>query len=85
MPRVKRGKRKSKAKFVQQSMYIIGNNAAGILNKVESFKQNIQTFSPGVYFLQETKSRRKGQIKLENYVVFEYIRKDKGGALNSSS
>ena len=60
-------------------MYILGNNAAGILNKVESFKQNIKTFLPGAYLVQETKSRRKGQIKLENYVIFEYIRKNKGG------
>ena len=60
-------------------MNILGNNAAGILNKLDSLKQNIQTFCPGVYFIQETKSRRKGQIKLDDYVVFEYIRKDKGG------
>ena len=60
-------------------MNILGGNAAGILNKLESFKRNIQIFKPGVYFLQETKSRRKGQIKLDDYVVFEFLRKDKGG------
>ena len=60
-------------------MKIIGNNAAGILNKLESFKENIKTFSPGVFFVQETKSRRKNQIKLDDYVMFEHIRKDKGG------
>ena len=58
-PKVKRGKRKSKAKFQQKSMNIMGNNAAGILNKLDSFKENVRKFSPGVYFFQETKSKIK--------------------------
>ena len=78
-PKVKRGKRKSKAKFQQKSMNIMGNNAAGILNKLDSFKENVRKFSPGVYFVQETKSRRKNQIKLDDYVMFEHIRQNKGG------
>ena len=60
-------------------MKIIGNNAAGILNKVDSFKNTVKKFSPGVFFVQETKTRRKNQIKLDDYVMFEHIRKDKGG------
>ena len=78
-PKVKRGKRKSKAKFQQKSMNIMGNNAAGILNKLDSFKENVRKFSPGVYFVQETKSRRKNQIKLDDYVMFKQIRQNKGG------
>ena len=60
-------------------MYILGNNAAGISNKLESFKRNLDKFKPGVYFIQETKSRRKNQVKLNDDSVFEHIRKDKGG------
>ena len=77
--KVKRGERKSKAKFSQESMNILGSNAAGVLNKIESLKRNIQIFTPGVNFLQETKAKIKDQIKLDDYVVFEYLRKDKGG------
>ena len=32
-PRTKRGKRKSKQKHTNKSMYILGNNSAGLLNK----------------------------------------------------
>ena len=74
IPKVKRGKRKSKKKFVQNSMFILGCNAAGILNKLDSFKRNIEKFRPGVYFVQETKSRRKNQIRLTEYEVFEHVR-----------
>ena len=79
LPKLKRGKRKSKAKYQQQSMNIMGNNLAGIFNKLDSFKQTIQKFAPGVFFAQETKSRRKNQVKINDYVMFEHIRKDKGG------
>ena len=60
-------------------MNIMGNNLAGIFNKLDSFKQTIQKFAPGVFFAQETKSRRKNQVKINDYVMFEHIRKDKGG------
>ena len=57
----------------------MGNNAAGILNKVDGFERLIKKFVPGVFFVQETKSRRKNQIKLPDYVVFEHVRKNKNG------
>ena len=79
LPKTKRGKRKSMKKYVQESMFILGNNSAGLMNKLESFSRNVEKFKPGVFFVQETKSRRKNQIKLDDYIIFEYIRKDKGG------
>ena len=45
-------------------MNIVGSNAAGLLNKTESFMRNISLFNAGVYFVQETKAPRKGKIKL---------------------
>ena len=42
--------------------------------KKESLLNNIQHFQPGVFFLQETKVSRKGQIKVENYEIFEVVR-----------
>ena len=35
---------------------------------------NIRLFQPGVFFLQETKVSRKGQVKVENYEIFEVVR-----------
>ena len=60
-------------------MYIMGNNSAGLLNRGESFKRNIEKCRPGVFFVQESKVRRKNQIKVNDYDIFEHIRKDKGG------
>ena len=60
----------------------MGNNAAGILNKLESFYRNIQHFQPGVYFIQESKCRIRNKVKHDDYVMFEYIRKcSSGGGL----
>ena len=60
-------------------MTILGTNSAGLLNKKESFLRTIETFQPAVFFVQETKAKRKNEIKLKDYVTFEHIRKDKGG------
>ena len=60
-------------------MVFLGSNAAGLLNKLESFKRNISVFNPGVFFIQESKTKRKNKVKIDDYVVFEQIRKDSGG------
>ena len=44
------------------------------MGKKESLVTNIQHFQPGVFFLQETKVSRKGQIAVENYEIFEVVR-----------
>ena len=63
-------------------MYIIGTNAAGILNKLESFEHLVTKFKPGVFFIQESKTNRKNKIKLGDYVIFEQTRnKSCGGGL----
>ena len=60
-------------------MNIVGNNAAGILNKLKSLEMNLKTFKPSVYFVQETKCRRKNKVSHPDYIVFEHIRKNSGG------
>ena len=83
--RTKRGKRKSvKRKYQninekEKKMYILGANAAGLFNKLESFYRNISLFKPGVFFIQESKARQKNKIKLNDYVIFEQIRNLSGG------
>ena len=75
---MRRGRQKSKTKN-ENEMVFLGCNAAGLLNKMESLRRNVQTFKPGVIFIQESKTKRKNQIKLDNYVIFERIRKDCAG------
>ena len=57
----------------------MGCNAAGLLNKLESLKRNIEIFNPWVIFIQESKTKRKNKVKLKNYAIFEKIRTNCGG------
>ena len=60
-------------------MFILGTNAAGLLNKKDSFERNIELFKPVAFFLQETKTKSKNKLKVKDYTCFEYIRKNRGG------
>ena len=69
---IKRGGRSKNSKARNQNekarkMFILGANAAGLFNKLESFYRNVSTFNPGVFFIQESKAKRKNKIKLNNY------------------
>ena len=77
-------------KSKQVSLKLIGNNADGILNKLESLEHVINTENPGVLFLQETKVGRVGRIKVPSnskYTWYELVRTkeaekgEKGGGL----
>ena len=54
-------------------------NAAGIHSKFNTFKKVITELKPSVFFLEETKVKDVGKIKLENYIIFELVRQDRGG------
>ena len=71
----KKAKNKKKSKIPKNKVLtIFGTNCNGILGKKDSLLTNVQHFQPGVFFLQETKVGRKGQIKVENYEIFEVVR-----------
>ena len=80
--KAKRGKRKSKKTLVR-SLRFLGVNSAGLGSKILTFKKVINELSPSVFFIEETKFRDAGKIKLENYSIFELIRssRDGGGGL----
>ena len=63
----------------ENTMTFLGSNAAGILNKVNSLKRNIEHFKPGAIFIQESKTKRKNKVKLDEYVIFEKIREKSSG------
>ena len=56
-----------------------GTNANGINSKKESLKNLLNTDEPHVIMVQETKLSRKNQIKLDDYQIFERVRKNKTG------
>ena len=45
---------------------ILGTNCNGILNKRDSLKAAMEAFKPSIVTLQETKSRKHGNIKTLN-------------------
>ena len=47
--------------------------------KFLTFKKVISELKPSVFFIEESKSKSEGKIKLDNYVVFEMVRDSKDG------
>ena len=78
--RVKRGGRKQDK---GESLVIFSSNAAGLKSKIDSLKNEINDLKSGVFMIQETHFAKKGKFKLENFEVFEAIRKskEKGGTM----
>ena len=58
---------------------MVGNNCAGIKNKTDSLFNMIKTLNIGILYLQETKLYSKGQINIQNFVIFETNRPQNGG------
>ena len=61
---------------------MVGINAAGLSPKFDSFDKMLSDLSPSVFFIEETKLKRPGRIQTnhsEKYIIFELIRKEKGG------
>ena len=78
---IRRGKGFSK-KCTNKSFKIIGNNAAGLKAKKDSFENIMKVFSPGVAIIQETKLYINGTMCFNNYSCFEKVRgQSEGGGL----
>ena len=60
-------------------MRFLGVNAAGLQSKLLSFKKVLSELQPSVFFVEETKSKHVGRIRLENYLIFEKIRQNRSG------
>ena len=61
----------------------MGVNAAGLRSKLFTLKKVVSELKPSVFFVQETKYKDAGKLKLENYMVFELVRNSQnvGGGL----
>ena len=75
--RNKRGNKKQKAKYIN----IFSSNAAQLKGKIDSFKNALKETNAAIFTLQETHFDKKGKFQVENFEIFEAIRKkEKGGS-----
>ena len=76
--RKQRGRRKSKRNF-EHFLRFLGINAAGLASKIMTFKKVVNELSPAVFLIEETKFKNEGKLKIENYHIFERIRRNRDG------
>ena len=76
--RTRRGKRKT-SKHVSKNLRFLGVNAAGLKSKLLTFKKVLFELQPSVFFIEETKFKNSGKIKIDNYDIFELIRTNREG------
>lgn len=59
---------------------LFSTNGAGVVEgKVKSLQAAVQQTNANLVTIQETHSKRKGKIQIKDHIVFEAIRKAKGG------
>ena len=66
-------------KHKQQVLNVFTANANGLKNKVVSLKSNITSLAAGIFTIQESNYNKRGCLNIENFEIFEAIRKKKGG------
>lgn len=67
--------RRNNAKSFSKQIRFLGVNAAGLRSKLFTFKKVLKELQPSVFFIEETKLKDAGRIKLKDYVIFEKPRK----------
>ena len=75
---IRKRKRKSK-RFYEKTLRLIGINANGLKSKLSTFKKVIMDLQPALFFLQETKYKTAGRFEIENFQIFELVRKSREG------
>ena len=76
----KRNRKKSKLdKYTELVMF--SNNCNGANNKIEAIKAQIKHTEATIFNLQETHYSKKGKIKIENFQIYEAIRKKEHGSM----
>ena len=74
----RRGRRKS-SKIISKTLRLLGVNSAGLRPKLLTFKKVLNELKPSAFFLQETKFKEAGKLKLDDYVIFEKVRNSRDG------
>ena len=68
-----------KNKNIPKDIRFLGVNAAGIKSKMVTFKKVINELKPSVFFIEESKLKSEGKLKMEPYIIFEGVRETKEG------
>ena len=64
---------------MEKSIRFLGVNANGLKSRMFTFKKVLRDLKPSVFFVEETKFKEEGQLKLDNFSIFELTRKSKDG------
>ena len=64
---------------MSKSIRFLGVNAAGLKPKLFTFKKVLLDLQPSVFFVQESKFKEEGKLKIENYVIFDLVRDSREG------
>ena len=71
--------RRNKAKNIRKSLRFMGVNSAGLRSKLPTFRKIISELKPSVFCIEETKYKEIGRLKMENYFIYELVRKNREG------
>ena len=69
----------NKRKQPTEKLTITGTNANGLKSKKDSLLNLLSTDNPQVFMIQETKMKKKNQMEVQGYELFEKVRKGKDG------
>ena len=78
----RRAYRKNKVSSIENRIIIMGANSAGLSSKAASFNDVLKKLKPSIFFIEETKMKQQGNIKIENpsnFIIFELNRKQRNG------
>ena len=66
-----------------QYLSVLSTNAADLNHKSKDLKNKVKYFDSSIFTVQETHYRKRGRFKMQDYHVFESIRKnkEKGGSM----
>ena len=57
----------------------MGVNSAGLGSKLSTFKKVLSELKPSVFFVEETKFKDAGKLKIDNFHVYELVRENRDG------
>ena len=58
-----------------KELVLFTTNAAGLKLKSDSLKSELNYLNVGIFTVQETHYKKKGSLKIEDWVIFEAIRR----------
>ena len=57
----------------------MGVNSAGLGSKMNTFKKVMRELKPSVFFVEETKFKDAGKLKIDNFHIYELVRENRDG------